>query len=154
MKRSAVISNCTRYRYTLERLWDEGLPTCGFIMLNPSIADANIDDRTIGRCIKFAKREGCGSLIVVNLFAWRATDPKELAFVEDPRGPVNDLHLQDFFETVQGPIIAGWGANEAVEDIDYVLKLAEGRLLCLGKTKHGSPRHPLYVKGDTPLIPF
>lgn len=78
VRRSAVVSDCGRYRYRLDRIWDTALPAVTFIMLNPSTADASNDDATIRRLAGtngFARRWGCGALIVVNLYAWRATTP-------------------------------------------------------------------------------
>ena len=74
MNKAAILSDDGRYRYLLERQWDER-PRMAWCMLNPSTADANIDDQTIKRCIGFAKREGFGGIIVVNLMAFRATSP-------------------------------------------------------------------------------
>jgi hypothetical protein len=152
---SAVISKCGLYRYRLDRRWGEG-PTCGFIMLNPSTADADVDDPTIRRCIGFAKREGCGGLMVGNLFAFRATDPEAMAEADDPEGSENRHFLQNMAERVDGPLIAAWGAHWMASDLASlcVAKTFGPRLMCLGKTKTGAPRHPLYVKGDAPLIPF
>jgi hypothetical protein len=83
----AVISPCGRYRYRLERRFDHGPKVTTFIMLNPSTADAEHDDQTIRRCLGFARAWRCSKLVVVNLFAWRATAPAELKGVEDPVGP-------------------------------------------------------------------
>ena len=93
MKSDAVISDCGKYRYRLTRKWGYGRP-CGFIMLNPSTADALHDDPTIRRCVGFAKAWGCGALIVVNLFAVRATSPREMMRADDPVGPENKEHVQ------------------------------------------------------------
>lgn len=156
MQSSATLSPCGKYRYRLERRWGEGNP-CTFIMLNPSTADAEQDDPTIRRCIGFAKREGYGALVVVNLFAYRATNPLELAKRDDPIGPDNDLHLlvgASYLSTT----IAAWGAHamamkRGVEVAHYLAQQAIG-LKCLGVTKSGAPRHPLYVKSDAPLIDY
>lgn len=150
----AVISECGLYRYALTRWWGNG-PNCGFIMLNPSTADAERDDPTIRRCIGFAQREGCGGLIVLNLFAFRATKPIDLAKAADPVGPQADHFLLDLIQNVDGPLIAAWGshwiAGERAKDVTAMI----GRhCVCLGKTKDGHPRHPLYVKGDAPLVPL
>lgn len=152
---SAVLSKCGLYRYRLDRRWGDG-PTCGFIMLNPSTADAELDDPTIRRCIGFAKREGCGGLMVANLFAFRATNPEDMADAEDPDGPENQHFLLNMAERVDGPLIAAWGAHWMADDLParWVRQAFGGRLVCLGKTKGGAPRHPLYVKGDAPLVPF
>ncbi len=152
---SAVLSKCGKYRYRLDRRWGDG-PICGFIMLNPSTADADLDDPTIRRCIGFAKREGCGSLMVGNLFAFRATDPMVMADSDDPDGPENRHFLTNMAERVDGPLIAAWGSHWMARDMasEWVCKTFGRRLMCLGKTKDGHPRHPLYVKGDTPLVPY
>jgi hypothetical protein len=125
----------------------------GFIMLNPSTADAEADDPTIRRCIQFAKRENCGSIMVANLFALRSTNPENLFGTEDPVGPENDHFIQNLVERIDGPLVGAWGAHAMANyrAID-VIEICGSRLKCLGKTKHGSPRHPLYVKGDAPLV--
>lgn len=150
-RRSATFDATRTYRYALERRWSEASPAV-FVMLNPSTADANADDPTIRRCTAFAKREGCGGLIVVNLFALRATDPQELYSHPDPVGPQNDGILYE--ATHQGsPLIAAWGAHGTLHDrAETVARLLEfNDVMCLGTTKNGHPRHPLYVHGNTPL---
>jgi hypothetical protein len=128
-------------------------------MLNPSTADAQVDDPTIRRCISFAKREGCTELTVVNLFALRATNPRALG---DPRrsmahaiGPDNTRHLCEQANRHDiGIKVAAWGSHPAtrfrIKEITNIM----GPMLCLGTTKDGSPRHPLYVRKDAPLIPW
>lgn len=123
-------------------------------MLNPSTADEIKDDPTIRRCISFAKREGCTGLTVVNLFALRATNPKELLKHEDPIGPENDKIIQDMLRLHQiGIVVAAWGAHPlARERSKDVMKMLDSNILCLGTTKDGSPRHPLYVKSAQELV--
>lgn len=154
---AAEISDCGRFRYALTRRWSDG-PTALFIMLNPSTADAAADDPTIRRCISFAKREGCGGLRVENLFAFRATDPDEMFRHAHTAVGAADRYIVEAIGSDDGPIIAAWGADRRAEErARYVTNyLIEGgaRLMCLGKTKSGAPRHPLYVKGDAPLIPL
>lgn len=90
--KTALLSSCGKYRYVLKRKTKcplRWVKKCVFIMLNPSIADANIDDPTVRRCVSFAEREGCTDLSVVNLFALRSTDPDELLNEADPQGPEN-----------------------------------------------------------------
>ncbi|SON54256.1 hypothetical protein HDIA_0715 [Hartmannibacter diazotrophicus] len=148
---SAVISTCGQYRYRLFRRWKSG-PTCVFIMLNPSTADGTQDDPTIRRCIGFAKREHCGALEVVNLFAFRATSPADLKRAEYPLGQENNVYIARALSKT-GPLIAAWGAHGVFLGRDRaVLNMAGGLLQCLGKTKQGHPRHPLYVRSDQPLI--
>ncbi len=153
---SAVLSDDEKYRYLLTRELGAGAPLV-FIMLNPSTADADVDDPTIRRCIRFAARENAGRLVVVNLFALRATDPRELARDPDPVGPRND----EFILMHCGPgarIVAAWGAHPfaaaRARTVAQMVAGAGGRLECLGVTKDGHPRHPLYVRGDAPLLPY
>lgn len=155
MEMTAVISPCGRYRYVLTRTWDEELTTLVFCMLNPSTADADKDDPTIRRCIGFAKREGCGGIAVVNLFAWRATDPDKLPILDSEKsGPENEAHVAS---TVTGRrVVVAYGAHSSAHPfvvhpfLDLLRANAAG-VYCLGTTKSGAPRHPLYVRGDTPL---
>ena len=150
-RRRAVFDSARIYRYTLERHWGAAKPAV-FVMLNPSTADAFTEDPTIRRCISFAKREGCGGLIVVNLFALRATDPKALYSHPDPVGPLNDGIVYE--ATRQGsPLIAAWGAHGVLHGrAEAVARLLEfNDVMCLGATKDGHPRHPLYVPGDAAL---
>lgn len=158
----ATISSCGLYRYWLERKWaSAGLPQV-FVMLNPSTADATKDDPTIRRCINFAKREGATSLIVVNLFALRATDPKALNGVSDfAIGPDNNENIELALmcaATCHKPVICAWGANKnAPPRASALIHLADDlgvNLVCLGTTKAGAPKHPLYLKADAPLVPF
>jgi hypothetical protein len=157
-KSSAALSACSRYRYGLTRQWDDG-PMMGFVMLNPSTADADCDDPTIRRCIGFARRDGCGGIVVVNLFPLRATDPAQLWATRYPDrfGPESDSELQRHIRMVTGPLVAAWGADGDRHGDDAVKLMRHylgNRMVCLGKTKNGAPRHPLYVRGDAPLIPF
>lgn len=122
-------------------------------MLNPSTADALQDDPTIRRCIGFAVREGCGGLKVVNLFAFRATSPEDMMMAADPHGPRNAEYLHDALSG-DGPIaIAGWGAHPMAKEVGKALARRYS-LNCLGVTKEGAPRHPLYIKRDAPLVPL
>lgn len=155
MTGSAIISPDGVYRYRLERTF-EGNPNqrLVFIMLNPSTADASTDDPTIRRCIGFAKREGCGGLVVVNLFALRATDPTALRAASDPVGPENYSNLSD--ASYSGRVVAAWGAHPFAatqgRKVAWALTLGDRPLYCLGMTRAGAPRHPLYVRGDQPLV--
>ena len=158
-ERWASLSRCGRYRYALGRRWGEG-PEALFVLLNPSIADAQTDDPTLRRCIGFAKREGCGASRTVNLFAWRATAPRDLARTAGEGGDVvgrgNVAALRGALRECDGPVVTGWGAHDlALPRARAFARLAqaEGRaLLCLGLTKAGHPRHPLYVRADAPLV--
>lgn len=154
MIESAVIDSTEKYRYLLTRIWDEDLPLAVFIMLNPSTADAEHDDPTIRRCIGFAKDWGYGGIKVVNVFAYRATNPKELLNVIDPIGPDNYKYIKNAVANA-GIVIAAWGATsvknrQAYKDAINTIKNAGiEKIFCLGTTYSGCPRHPLYVRGDT-----
>lgn len=156
--KTAIISPCHRYRYLLTRRWSSG-PLLGFVMLNPSTADASNDDQTIRRCMEFARREGAGGIRVVNLYALRATDPKEVRKAIDPFGPGNADHVAlaaTAAAATMTPVVCAWGTlgGDAVAGTVWALQNRNARLVCLGKTKDGHPRHPLYVKGTQPLVPF
>jgi hypothetical protein len=152
----AHISSDGRYRYLLWRNWNQEAPTMTFVMLNPSTADAENDDPTIRRCIGFAKREGCGGIGVLNLFSYRTPDPKVLIDAIgagiDPWGPEHDDYHHFVFEVADGPIVAAWGATPIPGMAAAIRRLQYPTMVCLGTTKTGAPRHPLYVKGDQPLI--
>lgn len=151
VQKDALVSPCGRYRYWLTREWGKGA-TVVFVMLNPSVADALVDDPTIRRCIGFARAWGYGAISVVNLYALRSTDPKGLWVVDDPVGPANDGWLTSFAtgaEEMDAPIVAAWGANARPDRVAAVRKLpGMHRLSALGLTKGGQPRHPLYLKAD------
>ena len=158
IKTGAVISDCGKYRYRLDRRWSDG-PTCVFIMLNPSTADHTQDDPTIRRCIGFAKREGCGALAVINVMAFRATKPKDLP--RDFRiaaGPENSAHIRSVVAEADGPIVAAWGAHKGAAwaggKVLAICKAAGRQVYSLKTTQSGSPGHPLYVKADAPLVPI
>ena len=127
------------------------------VMLNPSTADAERDDPTIRRCIAFAARERFGGVETCNLFAFRATAPAALKAASDPVGPDNDRHLRDLFARHR-TILAAWGTHGAhrgrAETIVRVAAELGVMLTCLGRTAQGQPRHPLYVKGDSAILPF
>lgn len=160
IERGAVISKCGTYRYHLWRIWDDLLPTMVFILLNPSTADASEDDPTIRRCIGFAKREGCGGISVRNVFALRATDPDELAKHPDPFGPDNEEHLLAARNcSLMTVLVLGWGGKLANKRLRHFYKQAEVICMvqspnCFGVTKDGDPRHPLYLRGDAPMVPW
>lgn len=156
----AIISDDGLYRYALWRTWGHTFDRHAlFIMLNPSTADAELDDPTIRRCIAFAKREGCGGLKVVNLYAYRSTKPDVLRTVDDPVGPENDNYIATALlvaDAEQSPVIAAWGAHATNPHRVYRVKQMPGmeRARALSFTKAGQPGHPLYVKGDAPLLPL
>ena len=157
---SAIISDCDQYRYKLSRYWDDvGSKILVFVMLNPSTADAEEDDPTIRRCMGFAKSFGYGGIHVINLYALRATDPKELKWHPDSVGPDNDKHWHHTMRDYDTDcVVCAWGAQHGVERrVNHFVNLAEWagvELMCLGTTKGGAPKHPLYLAKTTAMEPF
>lgn len=152
----AVISPCEKYRYWLSRHIGGSGPPVGFIMLNPSTADAEIDDPTIRRCMGFAQAWDHSELIVVNLFALRATNPKHLKTTPAPIGPDNDEAIQAALGHCD-LLVAAWGAHGRYKNRgDNVRRKTrqQGHVLHFLKlTGKGDPSHPLYLKSDlTPKV--
>lgn len=159
---SAIFSPDERFRYVLTREWDASLDKLAIVGLNPSTATAFRDDPTIRRCIGFAKREGFGGLAMLNLFAYRATDPKELTLAltrgENIVGELNDSVLK-LYANDGRVMLAAWGAGGALcargYDVMRNLRTAGADLRCLGVTKQtGDPRHPLYMRADAPFLAY
>jgi hypothetical protein len=151
---TATFSPCNRYRYTLTRTWDANVPPVVFCMLNPSTATADRNDPTITRCIDFAQCWGHGGLVVVNIFAYRSTDPDILRSLPDPIGPDNDEAI--LRETFDRRTIAAWGCDGKLDGRGAaVLRLLGGRRVeCLKATKEGHPQHPLYMPAATVPVPY
>ena len=153
-----VISDDGVYRYSLTREIDGlGEKECLFIMLNPSTADATLNDPTITRCMGFASRWGYRELWVVNLFAYRATDPDDLVDALDPVGFESDGYISEMARCAD-LVVCAWGTNGAFVSpnghrrdryIKEFLEVRHVRPYHLGLTKHGFPKHPLYIRADT-----
>lgn len=151
LEAAAHFSPCGRYRYTLQRSWDAGGPAVLFVGLNPSTADAERNDPTIRRCIGYAKNWGFGRLVVANLFALRATDPRDLLAASEPVGPENDRWLAKC-QAEADLVVAAWG-NHGVHLGRSAAVLRELKNPhCLRINASGEPAHPLYLPGD--LAPF
>lgn len=146
----ADISTCGLYRYRLWRKWDDG-PTLTGIFLNPSKADASINDPTVTRFIERAKRMGFGGIQVLNIFAFRSTDPKQLKKTPDPIGPLNNKIIAQYC-TEPGMVICGWGSHGTYLNRDVEVKglihRAGIKIHVLKLTKQGQPGHPLYIGYD------
>lgn len=164
-KSTARESACRTYRYELRRTWDPALPTMLFCMLNPSTANAVINDATIRSCIRLAMANGCGSIHVINIYAVRATNPRDLVAgsVADIVGPDNaeviEQALVDLY-TNQGVFVVAWGSYSnrppcmrvrAQRIADKALDLGV-MPMCFGRNKDDSPRHPLYVPTGCALV--
>lgn len=156
--KDAIISDCGKYRYALWRVWDVQAPKLMFIGLNPSTADDKLDDPTIRRCINFTKGFGYGGFYMLNLFAYRATEPKEMKKqlypTSEPAFPeLNDFYLKKIGET-SAKVVFCWGAggNHLNRDKSVIKMFPEA--FCLSKTKQNHPGHPLYLKCDSILSPY
>lgn len=150
---AADIPRGQTYRYRLDRSWSEGHGRISWIMLNPSTADAAVDDRTIRRCIGFSQAWGARCLTVVNLFALRSTDPAALTRHPDPVGPGNAAAIAAAIADTDTPVVAAWGAHTlAAGRVQELLPLLRSRpVACLAVTKSGAPAHPLYQRAGTTL---
>jgi hypothetical protein len=163
VSKSAVLSECGRYRYRLYRSWSAG-PFVVFLMFNPSTADAKEDDPTIRKCIGFARRWKYPGLTVVNLFALRSTDPRAIgrALYADAVGPDNDEAILTACATAK-EVISAWGCGQHMKSHSdrpaKVLRMVRATyprlaIQCLGRSSDGSPRHPLMLAYSTERQPF
>ncbi|KMS59124.1 hypothetical protein V474_07555 [Novosphingobium barchaimii LL02] len=155
---AAIISDCGKYRYRLERE-GVGLGSTAIIMVNPSTADATQDDRTIGKLRGFGERNEWGRIVVGNLFAYRATDVRELGRVADPIGPENDDHLNAILAECD-QVVCAWGPiskqpkqqRNRYLNVMALIRLAGLDPLCIGQAaKCGHPKHPLMLGYDQPI---
>lgn len=157
----ADFSGCRRYRWRLWRIWDWRLRPLIFIMLNPSTAGAHNNDPTIVRCMQRARNYGYGGIEVVNLYAWRATYPKELKLVKDadPIGSENDAYIAAACRA-GGKVVLAWGAHADRYRAQAVYGIVRREQPCfmyqIGYkiTKNGMPRHPLMLGYHEDLILF
>jgi hypothetical protein len=153
LNKSAIIVN--NYRYELRRVWDTTLPLLCFIMLNPSTADAMQDDATIRKCMGFARRWKYGGIIVVNLFALRSTDWRNLLKVNDPIGFGNEDYIRKAI--IEADVICAWGTHGEImgrgHTMEVWLQNMNVNYFTFGRCTNGQPKHPLmlgYVTERTP----
>lgn len=153
MIKAADISPCGKYRYELRRIWDLNKPLACLVGLNPSTADAKEDDPTIRRCIDFVTGWGYGGFIMVNLFAWRAIDPKELMLQEHRVGAFNNKYILDAVSRAK-LVVFCWGNWGGIfgRDEEVIRMVPDAQ--CFGLTKDGHPKHPLYLHHTTQLQTF
>lgn len=152
----ALFSPCRKYRYQLWRIWDESLPMVTFIGLNPSTADETIDDPTVAKCQRYARRWGYGGIFMANIFAFRATDPSVMKSEREPIGPGNDEAILDMIRKSR-LVICAWGNHGQHRNRSLEIKrlLNQSQPPCGGNPGisflqmniSGEPAHPLYLKG-------
>lgn len=171
IRKHAVISDCGRFRYLLGRSWGpdwfQGGKLITWVMLNPSIADAELDDQTVRQCIHYSQREGFDQMAVVNLFAFRSPHPKNLLTTNDAMGPENLTYVKHYLAMADTVVVA-WGASRwpvpdghcqsDIPTYGAVKAYQENhpdKVLCLGTTKmSGEPKHPCRLARDLPLVPW
>jgi hypothetical protein len=148
----AEFSSCRQYRYKLWRIWDRSKPLIAFMGINPSTANETETDNTITRVIGIAKHNGYGGIYMINLFGLVSTDPDALLTHPNPVGE-NDKHIDDVQGIVYG-IVCAWGAfkQAKVRAAEVYPRIGNPLTLCV--LKDGSPKHPLYCRKDSPLLPF
>lgn len=167
----AGISSCGDYRYWLGRHWGDGRRGIAvFLMLNPSTADGTLDDPTIRKCCGFARQWGLDGIHVVNLFAFRSTDPRGLLRCPDPVGRDNDGHIANALqrdrvmtpEEAASRFVCAWGSPKTMalrrlaksRALQVLSNFRDVELWCLGQAKDQHPRHPLMIAYKTPLVRF
>jgi hypothetical protein len=158
---TAIISDCGLYRYRLEREVQMDGPTYAYFGINPSTADASIDDATVRKWIGFTKVLGGRRFIVGNVFAYRATDVRELAKASNPGGLENIPHLLRIAADAD-VLVPCWGNRDKVprelrrrlDDVLAMLHATEKPVLHFGLTSSGDPKHPLMLGYSTPLTPL
>ena len=158
--RECRFSDCRRYRYTLLDIWDDSKSVQPFIGLNPSKADEERDDNTVRKCINWSKWWGAGGYLMLNLFAWRDTDPAGMKAADDPVGPLNTP--QDLLRYIRAhdtlPTVCAWGNHgmHLGQDQKVLAAFRKSGLefRCFGLNANGTPVHPLMLAYDTPLVRF
>lgn len=153
MKTDAILSSCRLYRYALWRTWDESKDKVMFIGLNPSTADETGDDRTISRCISYAKQWGYGGIIMGNLFAFRTPSPAEMISAEDPIGEKNDYWLKRLANNA-ALVVGMWGNSGAFLGRFEKVSAMFPNLHCLRLTKAGQPHHTRGLPDGIKAVPY
>lgn len=161
LEQGADLSPCSRYRWRLWRRWDELGDTVAFVALNPSTADGETDDPTLAKLVRYGRAWGYGALVLVNLYPWRATDPRDLWKAEDAgedvEGDVSGIYLALDAAEDSRLVVACWGAAERAQargDQMARALLDVGSVHCFTTTKSGAPGHPLYLPGDLTPTPW
>lgn len=151
-----LYSSDMMFRYAFGRWWGNAdlATTAIWVLLNPATGDTEQRHRpTLERCISRSRGAGHTGLVIVNLFALRDTNPRNLRNAPDPVGPANDEVL-GVITKAGAQTIAAWGGHGRLNARSGQVGPILVSPMCLGVTKYGEPRHPLYVAGDTPLVPW
>ncbi len=153
METGAIFSPMRHHRYVLWRIWDESLPKIMFIGLNPSTANETEPDNTIRRVISFAKNWGYGGVYMLNLFSIVSSDPKILLGQDSPIGPDYDMHLNKY-AALSKDILFAWGSFKEAKERAAEISARFPAAVCLGFTKDGSPKHPLYISSKQSQVNY
>lgn len=144
----AIYSDCERYRYALTRVWDDAGSRALFVMLNPSTATEVQNDPTVERCERRARALGFGAFRVLNIFGYRATDPRDMRAAADPVGPGNDAAILAGIDWADR-VVCAWGTHGAHlrrgAEVEAMMRASGTPLHHLGLSKAGHPKHPLYI---------
>lgn len=158
---TAVFSGCMKHRYLFTRTWNTSLPRMVWVLLNPSTGTEFKDDPTLRKCTMFSKREGYGSISVVNLYSFRTPEPKEMWDARKRGEPIDGLSAN--METIAremcepGTVAVGWGTDLQIDPARVAAVMAlikNGPPVCLGRNKDNSPKHPLYLANHTAFRPW
>lgn len=147
MKTDAILSDDRKYRYVLSRIWDETKPFVMIVGLNPSTADETENDPTINRCIEFSKSWGYGGVYMLNLFAFRATLPKDMKNAKDPVGVENDNYIEEYSKLCD-KVVCAWGNDGSYKKRSKTVLSNLNNTYYIKLNKSGEPAHPLYLKGN------
>jgi hypothetical protein len=155
---AAVFSADRIYRFLLIRTWDPALPLLAWVMLNPSTGGARTSDPTLTRCANFTRRFRFGGMVIANLYALRSAHPRALTNHPCPAGPRNDAFIAAAVAAA-GLTVAAWGQHGRLvaaraAEVTGALTAARTPLRCLGRTRDGSPRHPVRLAASAALQPF
>lgn len=160
-RRTAVYSDCGRFRYSLEIRWKYlDVQTTGYygsvacIGLNPSTATERANDPTVARLEKWAREEGYAGLVMLNAYAYRATSPLDMFAQEDREGPGNDDIIRYEVSRARRAVCC-WGNLVEKYRLGELASVLDGYdLCCLKRNKNGQPAHPLYLPGPFKLHPY
>lgn len=153
MNKSAIFDDDRKYRYLLTRVWDEQKPKAMCIGLNPSTANEENNDRTIGKLINILSNAGYGGFYMTNLFALISPYPDDLRKYPDPVRD-NDKWIQ-YARQECNDVIFCWGAfKQATYRAKRICEVFGTTALCFGKNANGSPKHPLFLKSTITLQPW
>ncbi len=156
MYKDARLSVSGMHRYWLLRKWDETLPTVVFCMLNPSTADDKKDDPTVSKCITLSTNNGYGTVVIVNLYAIRSSNPAAIQAAGDAVGQDNDIVITSMCD--HRDVVCAWGSRASdparIRHVRDIIKTCASKTLMIGRNQDNSPSHPLYAQSSAQFIPF